>query len=573
MDKDILQYEGSKKVMGMVGLLTAAQAIAIIVQAVFLSKAITQMFHGAPWQGVLMSFAVFFIAHSIRHILQWVKERVSYRFAEKTAQHQRQQLVQKIFELGPQAVGKHGSGNLITLTVEGIPKFKKYLELFIPRMMAMAIIPAVVVLFIFTQDILSGAILVIVLPVLILFLILIGIVSKRKIDDQMATYRLLSRHFVDSLRGLVTLKYLGRSKSHEQAIATVSNKYRIATNRALRYAFLSSFALDFFASLSVAIVAVELGFRLINGTVMLEMALTALILAPEFFMPVRELGNDFHATTDGQDAGKEIKAILAEQSAREQNAVTLPQWHSNSTLTLQNITQLGDEQRTILRDLNFTITGNTKVGIVGSSGAGKSTLIQLLAGFNTVSQGQFIVDNSSSEQLTNPAWRQQLAYIPQHPTIFSDSVLENIRFYMPTASLEEVEAAAQQAGLSDLIQLLPQGLAEKIGQGGRVLSGGEEQRIALARALLQQRTILLFDEPTAHLDIETEHEIKEVILPMLTNKLVFLATHRLHWMKNMDYILVLDNGEIVQQGTYEEVTTQDGAYRNLQQAQMRGLPS
>ena len=400
MDKNLLQYDGSKRVIAIVGALTVAQTVAIIAQALFLAKAITQMFHGASFTDVSVSFALFFLAYVIRHSLQWAKERVSYRFAERTAHAFREQLVEQIFELGPQVVGQHGSGNLITLTVEGIPKFRKYLELFIPRVTAMAVIPAVVVLFVFTKDILSGAILVIVLPVLILFLILIGIVSKRRIDDQMETYRLLSRHFVDSLRGLVTLKYLGRSKSHEKAIETVSNKYRIATNRALRYAFLSSFALDFFASLSVAIVAVELGFRLINGGVGLEMALAVLILAPEYFTPVRELGNDFHATVDGQDAGNEIRAILA--TPRNDVQMAVPTLTTTSTLALQQVGVEGDEQRSILHGLDLTVNGAQKIGIVGSPGAGKSTLIQALAGF-VATTGTISIDGQPTS-LTQDAW-------------------------------------------------------------------------------------------------------------------------------------------------------------------------
>lgn len=565
MDKNLLQYDGSKRVLAIVGVLTVAQTIAIITQALFLAKAITQMFHGASFTDVSVSFALFFLAHVIRHTLQWAKERVSYRFAERTAHAFREQLVEQIFELGPQAVGQHGSGNLITLTLEGIPKFRKYLELFIPRVTAMAVIPAVVVLFIFTKDILSGVILVVVLPVLILFLILIGIVSKRRIDDQMETYRLLSRHFVDSLRGLVTLKYLGRSKSHEKAIDTVSNKYRIATNRALRYAFLSSFALDFFASLSVAIVAVELGFRLINGTVGLEMALAVLVLAPEYFTPVRELGNDFHATVDGQDAGNEIRAILATPIAKSESAI--PAVTAQTTLALQDVSVEGDD-RNILSHINLTLTGPIKVGIVGSSGAGKSTLIQALAGFVNTS-GTITLDKVQAT-LTQDAWRRQISYIPQHPTIFSASVQENIRFYAPQATDEAVRQAAQQVGLLALIEQFPQGFNEPIGQGGRVLSGGEEQRIALARTLLQQQPILLFDEPTAHLDIETEHEIKTIIEPMLDDKIVFFATHRLHWMQTMDYIVVLDQGQIVEQGTHDELLAKNGAYVALRNAQ-RGV--
>ncbi|MBE1555911.1 thiol reductant ABC exporter subunit CydD [Sporosarcina limicola] len=572
MDKKLLQYKGSKQVMAWVGLLTVAQSIAIVFQAIYLAKAITQLFHGVVWTIALESFAVFAIAHIVRHLCQWGKERIAYRFAEQTALHYQRMLVEKVFEIGPHLIGKHGSGNLVTLALEGIPKFKKYLELFIPRVLSMAIIPAVLLVYVFTMDIMSGVTLLVVMPILIIFLILIGLVSQNKIDAQMDTYRLLSRHFVDSLRGLVTLKYLGRSKAHEQAIATVSDKYRIATNRSLRYAFMSSFSLDFFSSLSIAVVAVELGLRLINGTVFLEPALTILILAPEYFMPVRDLGNDFHATMDGKEASEQIRGILDEKTSGIDNEVTsTSQWSDTSRLTVNGLTKQVDEGQLILKQLNFKVKGFQKIGIVGRSGAGKSTLIDMLSGFTAPTAGEMTLDGVNIEGFGFPDWQNQMMYIPQYPTVFSDTVAGNIRFYEPEASDEEVEHVAKQVGLMALIETFPNGFNEKIGQGGRSLSGGEEQRIAVARSLLQNRSILLFDEPTAHLDIETEHGMKEMLLPILEDKLVFFATHRLHWMENMDSIIVLEDGRIVETGTHDELLHAGGAYACLIEAHRRGM--
>lgn len=572
MDKNILRYQGSKQVMALVGCITLIQAGAILVQAIYLAKAITQMFEGAAWSIVLPSFAFFLIGYIIRHLMQWTKERLSYRFAERTALYYQEQLLDKIFQLGPRAVGRYGSGNLVTLALEGIPKFKKYLELLIPRMLSMGIIPVIIVIYVWTLDVLSAVTLIIVLPILIIFLILIGLVSQHHVDSQMDNYRLLASHFVDSLRGIVTLKYLGRSKEHEESIASVSNKYRIATNRALRYAFLSSFALDFFASLSVAIVAVELGLRLINGQVFLEPALAILILAPEYFSPVRELGNDFHATMDGKDASSEIQTILAEKGMEQE--IGLPStlsWDRQSKLRIEGLAQLAEDERYILREINLEVEGFQKIGIVGSSGAGKSTLIDLLSGFVYPSAGTIQINGEDVQHLAFPAWQQLVTYIPQHPTIIADTVANNIRLYKPETTEEEVLLAIQQVGLAPLVASFPGGLNEQIGQGGRSLSGGEEQRIALARSLLQQRPVMLLDEPTAHLDIETEQEIKEIMLPLFENKLIFFATHRLHWMKEMDHIYVLANGSIVEQGSHEELMQKQGAYADLIHAQQRGM--
>lgn len=570
MDKQLLQYEGSKKVMALVGALTLGQAISIIVQALYLSKAITMMFQGAAWTAAFSSLLIFFVAHLVRNFLQWGKERIAYRFADRTAYTLQQQLVEKTFELGPRSIGKHGSGNMITLVLEGIPQFKTYLQLYIPRFMSMGIIPLVLFLYVFKMDRLSGTILAVVLPILIVFLILLGITAQKQMDAQLDTYKLLSRHFVDSLRGLMTLKYLGRSKAHEKAISNVSNEYRIATNRTLRVAFLSTFALDFFTSLSIAIIAVELGVRLINGGIGLEPALAILILAPDYFAPVRELGNDFHATMDGKEAGEEINELLKEKTVEKTNLPSVPIWTASSQLAIRGIEKASDEGRAILKGLDFTASGHQKIGVVGTSGAGKSTLIDLLSGFTQPTAGEIVVDGTSVDHLSLPSWQDQLSYIPQHPTIFSSSVMDNVRFYEPRATREEVQEAIEMAGLDQLVNQFPKGLDEPIGQAGRTLSGGEEQRIALARLLLQNRSILLFDEPTAHLDIETEHEIKKTMLPLLNNKLVFFATHRLHWMQNMDTILVFEHGKIVETGTHEELVQKDGAYKKLMEAQRKG---
>ena len=303
MDKNLLKYKNGKKIFALVGALTALQAVAIIVQAVYLAKAIVTVYEGANWS-LALSFFLIFSLLLCRQFLQWLKSRLAYRFADQTSFHLQKQLVEKIFVLGPKKISQSGSGNVITLCLEGIPSFRNYLELFIPRFLASVIIPFAILIYVFILDSPSGIILLLVMPILIIFLILLGLIAKKQKDAKWANYMILAKHFVDSLRGLVTLKYLGRSKGHRDAIYSVSNKYRISTMRTLRVAFLSGFSLDFFSSLSTAVVAVELGVRLIEGNMNFLPALTILILTPEYFLPVRELGNDYHATMDGKESGK-----------------------------------------------------------------------------------------------------------------------------------------------------------------------------------------------------------------------------------------------------------------------------
>lgn len=567
MFKGLFKYSGSKKTMLIIGIITILQGMAIIGQAIFLSAAITKLFHGAQPMSVLpllLSFFAFFIA---RHALKWLIGQIAYRFADQTASKMEKRLLQKIFALGPRTIGKRGSGNTVTLCLEGIPKFRTYLHLFIPRMLAMAIIPVILLIYISTIDLLSTIVLILTMPILVIFLILLGFAAQRKIEAQMGTFSVLSRHFVDSLRGLLTLKYLGKSKSHKLAIESVSDKYRKATINTMKVAFLSTFSLDLFSSLSVAVVAVELGLRLIEGTMGLEPALTILILAPEYFLPIRSLSNDYHATMDGKESGKEIEELL-QQKEITPSCGEFPTWDENSVLTVRGLSKKADDgERYLLKDISFEVKGFKKVGIVGASGAGKSTLIDLLSGLSHASGGNFFINGTQFTQFSIEGWRRQISYIPQHPYIFSGTIRENMSFYTPHASEENIQRVAETVGLSDFLNRLPKGLDTEIGQGGRDISGGEEQRIALSRALLDGRSILLFDEPTAHLDIETEHDIKKVLLPLLKDKLVFFATHRLHWMKSMDVIFVLERGRLVEVGSHDELLQKKGAYYNLLKAQ------
>src|SRR5699024_10103702 len=436
-------------------------------------------------------------------------------------------------------------------------------------MVSSILVPIMIVVYIFTLDIASAIILILTVPIVILFMILLGLAAQKMADKQYATYRILSNHFIDSLKGLETLKYLGQSVRHIYKINKVSKQYREATIKTLRVAFLSSFALDFFTSLSIAFVAVGLGFRLIEGGIILYPALTILILAPEYFLPIKEVGSDFHATLDGQVAMEEIDTIIQKAEKQQTSAQGEDfKWNTTSQIRVKNVSVI-ENNHSILKDIHFDWSGPGRIGIVGESGAGKSTFINLLAEFLKPASGEFQINGKDIKTLKN-RWMENIAYIPQHPYIFPATLADNIRFYAPEASDEAVKKVIREIELESFVKELPNGIHEKIGEGGRTLSGGQEQRIAMARVLLSDKPIILLDEPTAHLDIETEYDVKQVMLRVFKDRLVFLATHRLHWMKEMDELIVLADGKITEQGTHEELLERKRTYFNLRHQQMGG---
>lgn len=548
-------YPGSRILYVALTIISILEAFSIIAQTIFLARAITFLFHGETVQTILSEVVYFGIAFAARNIVVRTSQILVERFAEKTGSLLRKQLIEAYFTLGPRYVQTVGTGHLVTLLIEGIEKFKTYIELTIPKMIRSSIVPGLIVLYVFTLDIESGIILVVTIPIVIIFMILLGLAAQKMADSQYEIYRVLSNHFVDTLKGLETLKYLGKSEQHEGKIEKVSKRYRKATMRTLRVAFLSSFALDFFTSLSIAFVAVGLGIRLIDGTIILLPALTILILAPEYFLPIKQVGANYHATLDGQIAMEQIEEILQQQKGIQKKDLNEDiVWNASSSLKLQDIKVNNTEsEKAILEGINFTWEGNGAIGVIGESGAGKSTLIDVLAGFLSPSSGKMLVNGVEVDGSTREDWQKNIAYIPQQPYIFPLSLKDNIRFYETNATDEEVERVINEVGLRSLVTSLPNGIHERIGEGGRMLSGGQEQRVAMARALLSKKPIILLDEPTAHLDIETEFEIKQAMLRLFNGKLVFLATHRLHWMKQMDHILILNKGEMKESGTYEEL--------------------
>lgn len=552
-------YPGSIKNYLLQTILIMMEATMVIAQAYFLARAITSLFERTPVFDVISIIVLFFIAFVMRQFIVQIQTKLASSFALKTTENLRNSLFETYFKQSSSLSQKKGTGHLITLAMEGIDHVRLYLEIIGIRTIKTFIIPAAIVIYVFQFDRISSYILIGTVPIVIIFMILLGLAAEKLADKQYDTYIRLSNHFVDSLKGLETLMYLGKSKAHAEKISFVNDEYRKATMRTLRVAFLSSFALDFFSSLSIAFVAVGLGFRLIDGTVLLLPALTILILAPEYFAPIKDVGKDYHATLDGQVAMNEINELLADQVPQKNKETHIDQRVESITLDNISVTS-GDKIR--LHPVQITFKKGL-IGIVGESGAGKSTLLHLLAGRLPYETGNVTLNNTSHTTLSDEKWFEQIAYIPQHPYIFPISIADNIRFYAPNSSDEKVTEIIHQIGLSSIVQTFPEGIHEKIGEGHRSLSGGQEQRIAMARALLSNKPIILLDEPTAHLDVETEYEIKQLMLELFSDKFVFIATHRLHWMRDMDDIIVLKDGEVLERGTHQQLHKEGTIYHTL----------
>jgi ATP-binding cassette subfamily C protein CydD len=565
-DKRLFQLPGIKSRIAILLGLIALQAVMIVGQARALAIAVVNLWQLRALNSIVVPTLIFSGCFLVRHLLTVVQNRVFFPFVEQTSGELRTQLMAQIFRLGPSVVAKSGTGNIVTMALEGIDQVQTYLMLVIIKVLDLGITPWVILGYIAWLQWQQAAFLLLIYPVIILFMVILGLAAKSKADRQYAGYQRLSNNFVDTLRGLGTLKQLGLSRKYAGNVYQVSEDYRKETMSTLRVAMTSTFALDFFTTLSVAVVAVFLGFDLLAGRTTLLPALTILTLAPDYFLPIRNFASDYHATLNGKNAWQAVNDVLAMPTVTDQEVLTTGHIQAKTELRFEhvNATYPGTSTPT-LKDLNFDIHGPQRVGIIGTSGSGKSTLLNVLGGFLSPDEpGHITLNGEPLPHLTQTKWQQNCYYVPQKPYLFRETVAQNVAFYQPTASLDAIQRACEKAGLTDWLATLPDGLQTVIGEGARGVSGGQAQRIALARALLDdQRQVLLFDEPTAHLDIETEAALKQDMLPLMANRLVFFATHRLHWLNQMDWVLVLENGELKEQGTPTELSQRDGAYSRL----------
>ena len=546
------------------GLLTIGQASA-------LSRVVARVFLGGQaLLDVTRLLRLILIIVLLRALLAWASEICANAVAVRIKSELRQRLFDKILSLGPAYTRGERTGELVNAAVEGVEALDAYFSQYLPQLVIAALVPFSILIFVFPRDPLSGLILLVTAPLIPVFMYLIGKAAEVLTKRQWDTLGRLSAHFLDSLQGLATLKELGRSQEHAGSIAEASDRFRDGTLAVLRVTFLSALVLELVATISTALIAVEVGLRLLYGRLTFQPALFLLLLAPEFYIPLRMLGLRFHAGMAGTSAARRIFEVLDTKISGNQESVNqvsppnplLPDsLLPFSLITFENLsyTYPGETEPT-LQDLDLEIHTGEHIALVGSSGVGKSTLAALLLRFIEPVSGGLTMNNISFTDIPLGSWRRRFAWVPQEPFLFHDTIVANLRLARPDATQAELGTAVRQAHLDQFIQVLPEGYETLIGEAGARLSAGQAQRLALARAFLKDAPILILDEPTSSLDPEQEALVETCVRELMRNRTVITMAHRLNTVFQADRILVLEGGRIVESGKHRELLAKNGAY-------------
>jgi len=540
-------------------------AVATIAQMVFLSKTVDHVFlKGAGLEEVSALLLLLLGASVLRSGLLWAREAAAQRGAVRIKSELREHLFAHILRLGPAFARGERTGEVATTTTEGVEKLEAYFGRYLPQTALSVFVPLLIAGYIFPQDPSSAILLLVTAPVIPILMILVGSYAEEHMQRQWAALSRMGASFLDALQGLTTLKVFGRSAAEGERVAAASEEFRGRTMKVLRYAFLSGFVLEFMTAMAIALVAVTLGVRLISGNMPFEEAFVVLLLAPEFYRPLRELGAYRHAGMEGSAAADRIFEILSTPVPTREGAGASACAAGDITVEFSGVgyTYPGNE-RPALSALALTLPAGTRTALVGRSGAGKSTLVNLLLRFMDPESGAILANGVPVDKLAAKTWRQSLALVPQRPHLFYGSVLENICLARPEASREEVERAAELAGVAEFIRRLPEGYETRIGERGSRLSGGEAQRVAIARAFLKDAPVLVMDEPTSGLDPESERTIRAALERLARGRTVLIIAHRLNTVYGADWIAVLDGGRLVETGTHRELVRRGGLYARL----------
>jgi thiol reductant ABC exporter CydD subunit len=515
-----------------------ALSVLVVVQATLVADLIVRTFLGgagiASQRGDLALLAVIVAG---RAALTWAGETSAYRSAARVKSQLRRSLLSKARDLGPDWLARRPTGELTFLATEGLDALDDYFARYLPQLILATLVPLIVGVRILVADPLSAVIVVCTLPLIPLFMALIGMGTREQMDKRWRSMAQLAHHFLDVLGGLTTLRVFGRAGAQVGTVRRVSEQLRRATMRTLRVAFLSSFALELLASLSVAVIAVSVGLRLVSGDLTLRTALIVLVLAPEIYLPWRRVGTAYHASVEGLSAATQALDVI-----------DLPVAAIGSDCVIQLPARIVVDQLLVsypgrplpaLDGISLAIERGELLAIVGPSGCGKSTLLSALMGFVDPAGGRIVVGGTNLRDVDPRHWRSQVAWVGQRPHLFAVSIADNIRLGRPDAGDAEVRDAAAQAGAGQFIEALPHGYQTQLGERGIGLSFGQRQRIALARAFLKNAALLLLDEPTAGLDGAAEARVATTLQSLKRGTTVVLTSHHPALFTRADRVITL----------------------------------
>lgn len=573
------QMSGQRKRLVMLTLLSLMLGIAIVSQAGLLAEAVQRVFvEKASLSSVAVLLALLLSVMAIRTLLLYANGRVGLSMAAEAKANMRSAVLQKLTHASMPSTLRGQTGGKVSVALDAVDEADSYFSHYMPRMAEAAIIPVLILVFTFILHANTGFILLFTAPFIPLFMILVGLQTKNKSEEKYAQLAEFSGTFLDSLQGLVTLKIFGQSRRQQQQIERSSLGYRDATMDILKVAFTNTFMLESIVMLSIGIVALELAIQLLVFKSMpFHTAFLVLLLVPEFFNLLKNTGTAFHSGRTSMGAVRKVEQMLAEIGGGTGTQPEEGQQSSAKLLRMPPSIALDDVYFQYAPDSFELKAGPVSIGpgehiaIVGKSGSGKTTLLHLFAGLLKPVSGTVMVNGSPLTEWEEDSWFEQVSYITQHPYIFAGTFADNIAIGAGrTVSRDEIKQAAEEAGLSTLVAGLEQGLDTYVGEGGRGLSGGEKQRLALARAFLKRPALILFDEPTVGLDLQTEQILQSSITALARNATMITVAHRLYTIRQADHILFMDHGVLAAAGPHEELLERVPQYAEMVDIQRKG---